>query len=413
MSPTASWLFTFICLHSVFAEAFADCANWVPATTLQRLRQAAAEDEQRPEGSTSYRIDKEWNSFRKAERLVRKWGLKWNIKTSYYEYNQDVIIPYFSPRDIVRYLLQTHPELLFGGATTMQQRKQTLTEFWAAFKGFHSSHEVYTTHGDYLDGVVPLLWHGDDGRGVRKGTTTLCTIETPFGLDAFNPQCEDLQTCCKQAGVSNRILQQQNVNLKRHSFLTKFLLFAVPKKYTKCDSLLQGLCAIISRELRALFYEGVVVQGRLWFGACVGCKGDLAWYQKLAELSRCFNKVVCKDNEEMCHECKAGSAARPFEDISSSPSWGSTIFAERPWTQPPTTGLLQVPCDRAAPERILRRDIFHNTKVGCFQDFIASSMLLVADFGYFNDGNANARDKILERMHGHFRLFCLATGPHG
>ena len=42
----------------------------------------------------------------------------------------------------------------------MQQRKQTLTEFWAAFKGFHSSHEVHTTESDYLDGVVPLLWHG-------------------------------------------------------------------------------------------------------------------------------------------------------------------------------------------------------------------------------------------------------------
>ena len=91
------------------------------------------------------------------------------------------------------------------------------------------------------------------------------------------------------------------------------------------------------------------------------------------------------------------------------PAWSTTIFQQRPWSGRPATGLLEVPFDRTKPEAILRRDVFHNSKVGVLQDYIASSMLLIIELGYYAvpDRAGNSRDATLARLFGHFRLFCL------
>ena len=257
--------------------------------------------------------------------------------------------------------------------------------------------------------TVNILWHGDEGRGVRKGTTAVCTLETPFGLDTFNADIYNSCSCCPSP--TSEPHRRQNVNLKYHSFLTKFLLFAVPKKFYKNNTVIQGLCSIISKELRSLFFEGIYVNKRVWHFAAVGCKGDLAWFCKLGELQRCYTRLSTVVDKMCCHECLAGAPQYPFEDNSRLPSWSGTLYAERPWDRPPTTDIHRVPYDKAAPERILKRDIFHNAKVGVFQDFVAGAMLLIAEFGYFNSGaNGNSRARVLERMHGHFKLFCSTTG---
>ena len=169
-----------------------------------------------------------------------------------------------------------------------------------------------------------------------------------------------------------------------------------------------GLLEVVFRDLRSLFYEGIVVKNEVYNVACVGCKGDLAWFAKLGQLDRCFLHLSYTEDRMMCHECLAGTTDKPFEDISTVPGWSSTIYQARPWSRMPATGLLQVPFDKTKPEAILRRDIFHNTKVGVLQDYIASSMLLIVELGYFAvpERAGNSRDATLARMFGHFKLFC-------
>ena len=76
--------------------------------------------------------------------------------------------------------------------------------------------------------------------------------------------------------------------------------------------------------------------------------------------------------------------------------------------------ITQIPFDASGkPEQVLRRDLFHNTKVGLFRDFIGSAVLLLISLGYFHirePGFSNARPICLERAHRHFYLFCVSTG---
>ena len=168
------------------------------------------------------------------------------------------------------------------------------------------------------------------------------------------------------------------------------------------------LLEVVFRDLRSLFYEGIVLGNQIYNVACVGMKGDLVWFAKLGQLDRCFLHLSYTEDRLMCHECLAGSTDKPFEDVSIAPSWSSSIFQQRPWSNRPGTGLLEVPFDKTKPEAIWRRDVFHNSKVGVLQDYIASSMLLVIEMGYYAvpERAGNSRDATLGRLFGHFRLFC-------
>ena len=357
----------------------------------------------------------EKNSYRSAERFINRWGLKWNIPFSHYRYDRDTVIPYLSPRSIVAFLLDRCPHLLFGGCSSLPEARLHLKSFWECYRAYHPEHVIYEAHPDHLTSVIPMLWHGDEGRGIRKGNTTVCTIESPFGLDTYSKDCYRTCPCCKKSSEKSEIWEQQNINLKEHSFLTKFLLFALPKKIYKDNDIIPKLCKVISLELRSCFYEGIEVNGRLWHVACVGLKGDMMWFLKIAELDRSFTRLSEVVDKMCCHECLAGSEQHPFEDLQCYPRWRTTLYAQRPWLHPPSTGIMDIPFDKQKPEKILKRDVFHNTKIGVFQDFIGSAILLVAELSYFHlPGGGNSRKCLLDRMHMHFKLFCQAAkkSPH-
>ena len=352
------------------------------------------------------------NAFRNADRFVKRWGLRWNIPISTFKYDDPTSIPYISPRALVTWMLKKAPELLLGGCRDVHQGRQHIKAFWQNYKSFHAAHPVYSEHGEWLDSVIPMLLHGDEGRGVRKGNTAVVTLESALGLDSCTSGTYKGCECCAPSAEPVPLCEKQTVNLQYHSYLTKFLLFALPNKVYKETRALQQLLTVVSRELRSLFYEGVQFQGRVWHVGCVGLKGDLQWFKKVAELNRCFLNLGL-NNQLCCHECLAGSSTRPFEDVSSTPSWSDSLYVQRPWSEDPSTGILMIPYDAAQPERILRRDFMHTTKLGCFQDFCGSAILLVAHLGYFSIGrgrHGNSRTKILERMHGHFVLYCRAAG---
>ena len=381
----------------------------MPATTLQALSTASAAGES---GKSHLGQSGKGNAFRDASRFIKKWGLRWNIPYSYFHFTKDIVVPYLSPRAIVGHLLGKCPQLLFGGVKCPREAQKNLASFWEGYRAMHANHQVFETHSDYLTNVIPMLWHGDEGRGVRKGNTAVCSLESPLGLDTFTTACYNECDCCIDAGQDPAPLwQRQNINLKYHSFLTRFVMFVLPKKHYKGNDLLMQLASIIARELRSLYFEGIEIQGKLWHICCIGLKGDMQWFLKLAELDRSFTRLSTRSDQPCCHECLAGSANVPFEDTSRCPAWAATTYTQRPWRQPPSSNILLIPFDQAAPERMLRRDIFHNTKVGTFQDFIGGAILLVAELGYFRDASqSNSRQMVLQRMHGHFQLFCSAAG---
>ena len=337
-------------------------------------------------------------------------------------------IPYFSPLKLLPFLLDHAPELLFGGLDAVQGQHH-LAAFWQAYQQTHPRHAVFSDHAQCLGNVLPVAVHGDEGRGVRKGNTVVVTLESPLGLDtAKNVELGLHHGTCKcctciglnlSAAAKNPISQQippltgfQAHNIKHHSFLTRLLLFTLPSSLSKEATLLHGLIERISMELRQAYFEGIFARGQWWHVGVVGFKGDLAWFAKIAMLNRSF-KNLSDIPRHMCHECLAGSIEAPFEDLQEVPAWANSIYQERPWDTTTPPSFTRIPFDKYAPERVLRRDIFHNSKIGIYRDFVASSVLLICELKYFNlpagAGVGNARHHLLERARNHFRLFCLAT----
>ena len=287
--------------------------------------------------------------------------------------------------------------------------------FWSCYEKWHPSHTVFeeAREGDLdINFTLPVLIHGDEGRGVRKGNIAVCSVETPFGLDTHTESRCHAGPCCDKNNLEPSPADFQTTNLKFHSFLTKLLLFLMPNKLYKQQGVLTGWLRLIFTQMRSLFYEGVQVGRRTWHIAVVGLKGDMAWFQKIADLDRHYNRLSKTFDQMCCHECLAGCSEMPFEDLSDNPSWASSVFTQRPWLAQPASGLCLVPFDAARPEAILRRDIFHNLKVGALQDFIAGAIVVIAEFGYFCEGSShlhNAFATVFQRMFGHFKLYCITV----
>ena len=376
------------------------------------------------------------NACRDAHTLVNKWGLSWKVKYSYLPLHidgRDIEVPYISPKDFLKFLLGKHPELLLGGVDDLELGRKHLESFWQNYGEIHPEHVLFqeTNHTERrLSNTLPLAFHGDEGRGLKKGNTCVVMMETVLGLmDPKTPKnftrCE---TCFVGKGTANKhalkegcmdcpsvsaeipLSAQQVSNYKHHSFLTKYILSVLPHSYFKGTDLLVRLMEKLCEDFQDLFDSGVDFQGGKMFAALTGMKGDLKWYQAIANLSRCFSKQL-KVGEPMCHQCMAGTPDLEFEDTSHNPPWEQSEYTERPWEEEDPPVIARLPFDSQRPEMILRRDVFHNAKQGTFRDYIASTVLLLCKLGYFTDPNSgNNRDTLLERAHSHFRLYCHATG---
>ena len=374
----------------------------------------------------------EANASRNARAFIYRWGMIWKVPISVFHYRDDdgvdLEVPYISPLSYVKFLLERAPELLFGGLGVVEGQKM-LESFWASYQQTHKTHEVFREHPGCTSREIPFCFHGDEGRCLKKTNTCIMMLEAIFGLStAENIKCKthyDSCQCCSEMGLDVEAHCKkeaekydavpasafQEINLQHHSFLTKFVLFALPRVFFKQQNLFELLMRQISGELRQLFFEGVYARGMYWFGAIIGLKGDLAWYAKIGKLTRCYRHVA--PDSASCHVCGAGTNDQPFEDIRRNPAWRRSLYTERPWSNDNPPMFDRIPFDRNAPEKILRRDFFHCSKIGTFRDFIGSSLLLIIQFGFFHDdAGLNNRSVLLQRAFGHFRLFCSSQGKH-
>lgn len=275
------------------------------------------------------------------------------------------------------------------------------------------------------DRTLAMSLHGDEGRGQKKAQTFVLMLDCNLGLETLpfsergaKPKQGALphkrcRGCDEASDVS--LGSQQVTNLKGHSFLTKFVLCALPAKLYRCsdeeDSGEEPLCnllTLIYHELRDLALNGLEIRGETWYIQLTGMKGDLDFFRKCASLQRCWKKQLGR-NLMMCHECGAGVSTAPFEDCSDGAAWRNTLFFERPWPEDAQTTPTALVFESLRPERVLRRDLFHNCKTGIFRDFIGGTVTLLMWMGYFNlDGENNGRKLLFKRAHMQFKLWCLA-----
>lgn len=114
-----------------------------------------------------------------------------------------------------------------------------------------------------------------------------------------------------------------------------------------------------------------------------------------------------KIGKGICPECLAGVDDTPYEDFSWHPVWDATQGLELPWNQNDPSPLLDIPGRGDLNQhQIFRKDPFHIFKQTVGGHWVASSIVLLLDLGYWSfPGESNQADNLLENAYRDFHYF--------
>ena len=124
----------------------------------------------------------------------------------------------------------TNGQVLFAGhaVNDVARWKATFTDFWAKAGLTHGEHDVFVRHGGRLENCVPILLHGDEGRGKLRRAV----------------MCTSFQPLLKVAG---------------HTFLSRFLFSILPGELYCGDDSLETLHDALVGDLKDLYEHGMTV----------------------------------------------------------------------------------------------------------------------------------------------------------
>ena len=317
---------------------------------------------------------------------------------------QALHVHYISLATWFRYLLNVkNGGLLIGGFDIHDHFAGVcLREFWRSFAVDRAGHAVFDLHGSRLHRVVPFAVHLDEGRGLRKSAVLVVHAQTIFGAETAPNFMEEFNFSW-QEGLSDEKIgeimrRNQFHNARGSTYRTRMLYTVLPKaSYTKRNKNVYGaVLDQLRQECTDLLENGVRLRdGRRFYFCLVAVKGDAPALAKAGNFTRNFQ---CLGNA-ICWECMAGAPAVPFEDCRRAPLYEATMYAERPWC---TAGpLAEVPGVPGIPEAVYRRDPFHVFKQALGGYYVASSIVLVAELGYW-EATQNSFDQVMERSYADF-----------
>lgn len=359
------------------------------------------------------------NVARDAYRMIRRTGVSWKIPIESFDYKKIdgtfFTTHYVLPQKIVQHFIEHKPAILCGEHDAAGLSR-LCSAFWEAYEGYHSNHPVFEAHAGVLDHVIPLAIWGGEGKGKRRSTTTLVTLEACIGIKGSSCGCKectpsnlDVSQWGPTGDDEHLLAKQIRTNMKTHSYIQHWPLFIVPSTLDKnYKPLVYQLMDLVSENMEQLFRDGVQVGTQRWFGALIGAKGDLRWFQKIGRLVRSFEHQGRTNDIPMCHHCQAGGPGIPAEDVASHhPCWERTLFSQRPWLANDPPPMSCISYDMTTPERLYQHDTFHTLRVGLFRDFVGSVIFLCVYWGFFGNGALPVK---LNAAWGSFALWQYSEG---
>ena len=392
---------------------------------------------------------------RDAHRLFQRRGLRLEVPTSKLhvgageEGAEPVVIPYLKLDDFFKVLLNKHPRLLFGGMRKGPDAEHLCEVFWERFECYHPQHSIYQKLSkEDRKKTVPVLFHGDKGRGLQKSPLFCFSWETAFSLPLatrrLGSKRDDVQqkrkvhgarmswSCSQRAqgceferaeaiprhgacSVTDRtcvLRESLEHNGRGNTMLSRFLVAGVPKKMlSKNDSIVPSLMTEVASNLTTLFETGVRDNnGVLYRAAFIGTKGDYEFLQlDCGDFQRTYMNEGRIASKGMCPECWAGCENFPATDMADVPAWVSTLYRDLPWTSEPP--LCKAPYAETQKPGMFKRDMFHTLKYGFCRDLCASVLFLLGMMSYFDPPDevvSQAVDERLRRAHSMFAMWCAA-----
>ena len=379
---------------------------------------------------TGKKASRERNPEEYTEKFFKKRGLSLPVEVEKIPHplgQSEINSWYVSPQAWIAWLMATDPQLLTGSGDP----EQNLTSFWCAYRVSHPHHAIYNGPlASQLHATLPVILHGDEGRGLKKGKCMVMSLQSPLGATC-KPKSRATCRCAATLGARTDLplfgvgddpdpycmsakmretLKRQTTNYSGHTYLSRWLLFSLGSWiYLKHPEVLEVLVSRVASDLKDLFENGVMVAGKCLHAAVLGVKGDLDWHRQVYSLLRSYAHVGTKTTGHICHACLAGGNGPLFEDYSENPTWATTGFVQRPWnTNGPPPSLCQIP-SFPAPEELIQLDPFHVVKMGVGRSIAGGILVFLVRQKYFDHAGSsqNFKDR-LQRAHSNFVLWCSA-----
>ena len=327
--------------------------------------------------------------------VLRKYGLacKVQIDTKNLGPKQLADFPYIKLSSWFQYLTTARIARQFCGVSSLQKMKRVLAEFWKRYQAVHPNHDIFqrARQGALdLPSTIPYFSHSDEGRAYKKEALWIFSVHGCLGRGT-------LAFLKRRKHKAPLHRNEMGLNFVGQSLSTQFI-FSTLLRETATDhpGVLQSLLKIFAEDAQVLFRQGFQTQeGHQLWAAHLGSKGDLPALGKVGNFVRTFSHVPRapksrKPCEGICFRCLAGQEKNerngkedfPFEDLSRSPAWVSTIDRVEPWnTFPPL--LEGAPVDRDQPSSFYCIDLWHVFHLGIAKHFVGSSLAVIVESTIF------------------------------
>ena len=189
-----------------------------------------------------------------------KHGLALPIPISWQDISDKQSLPYLKPSDFMSHFAEHDLVGKLAGNVPQEQVEDNLLSFWRSYSKEFPGHQVFGG-SQPLRRTIPCYLHGDEGRRYKKSGVMIVSLQTILGQS-------------KSKKVSKKHLKQsQTLNLRGHSFSTRFLLMAIPRRYyaNQSEVYLSVFEAVI-RDLLSLQNEGFEYDGSMWRVQVLGLK---------------------------------------------------------------------------------------------------------------------------------------------
>ena len=352
---------------------------------------------------------------------------------------------YFPLRSWFQFLLTDYSHLLLGGIPRGDPRSKLLTKsFWEMYRVAHSDHWVFHGAQWWAGKVYSILftsrWRNQPSKNSDPNFST-------FRLHGAWTQLLHLKryvlvglvwmrlwliTCCKRnvtTNVGHLWSPDFCIQLSPKDGTPKNTVFAYNKVlgqncHWKSQAGLwrnrrgvshlpwsQGGCTSTSqgRTLQPLFPES---WNKIRMDKFLNCLSKFVTSKlgkpfHVSGKQQPFEELVWEEGEKaFCPQCLAGLDDVPYEDFSWSPLWKPTVGLTHPWPVDDPSPLLQIPGLGVNQQDLFRKDPFHIFKQTVGGHWVASTIVLLLDLGYWSrPGQSNQADTLLEFAYEDFNHF--------
>ena len=358
----------------------------VPCSTAIRSAQGVVKDfgaelvRERSNGLLELARSSAANGERDAHRVMDEYGLTLPIPLCSLpvecEGNE---LPVLRLRDWMSFMLSRNSlHSLCGLKRPDKEREEgILKTFWKRFRDEHPNHPIYElacAGKILLHRCVPVVAHGDEGRGRRHSPYLVLNWHSLIGRG-----CDSCPVPCREY---NKLL----LNFKGHSLTTRMLAGALPKAWyvDEHDDVFQSMLQFMASEAAFMASSGVQDSaGETTWAMMLGMTGDWPWLVKSGGLNRSFSRVQKHLNLKnppagICHLCRAGQTGIPFEDINTRrPTWLATMNTMSPFETP--SPFLAVPHEENRFPEFFCFDVFHTVHLGVAKHLLGSLLALLSE----------------------------------